>query len=93
MPGEQYDFPTAVHTFRLHPTPTDDMVTKAVAAGQVGRAYSRVCRRKLRSHLLQQCQQHGVHFMDAAVSNIEIGQGSQSLSTVELAGGKKLQAR
>ena len=72
---------------------TSEAAQKYVWHGQVGRAYARVCRRKLRRHLLQQCQQHGVNFLNAEVSNIDIGQGSNTLSTVGLVGGTNLKAR
>ncbi len=59
---------------------------------RVGREYGRVCRRKLRAHLLGACEEAGVRFMAAEVTGVELAADGAS-SSVVTAAGQTLSAR
>ena len=59
---------------------------------RIGRQYGRVCRRRLRDHLLQQCQQHGVQFLPGMMQQLGNEQVSQT-ATIHLADGQTVKSR
>ena len=59
---------------------------------RIGRQYGRVCRRKLRNHLLQQCQEHGVQFKAGLMHQMETQQTSDTAS-IRLADGQIVHSR
>jgi lycopene epsilon-cyclase len=59
---------------------------------RIGRQYGRVCRRKLRKHLLQRCQTNGVQFMAGMMDELETEQTSDT-ATIRLADGQVVRSR
>jgi lycopene epsilon-cyclase len=59
---------------------------------RIGRQYGRVCRRKLRKHLLQRCQTNGVQFMAGMMDELETEQTSDT-ATIHLADGQVVRSR
>ncbi|KAK9814677.1 hypothetical protein WJX72_009604 [[Myrmecia] bisecta] len=59
---------------------------------RVGRAYGRVCRRRLREHLLQKCQASGVQFLAGEVVDIDADNNATS-SQLQLADGTLIKSR
>ena len=59
---------------------------------RIGRQYGRVCRRKLRKHLLQRCQANGVQFMAGMMDELETEQTSDT-ATIRLADGQVVRSR
>ena len=59
---------------------------------RIGRQYGRVCRRRLRDHLLQQCQQNGVQFLPGMMQQLGSEQVSQTAS-ICLADGQTVKSR
>ena len=59
---------------------------------RVGRAYGRVCRRRLRKQLLQDCADAGVAFFPAEVEDIQAQAGAQ-LTSLRCAGGAVVRCR
>ena len=59
---------------------------------RVGRQYGRVCRRRLRKHLLQRCRDHGVQFLAGMMHELETEQASHT-AIIHLADGQKVKSR
>lgn len=59
---------------------------------KIGRQYGRVCRRKLRKHLLQRCQDNGVQFLAGMMDDLETEQTSDT-ARIHLADGQVVQSR
>ena len=59
---------------------------------RIGRQYGRVCRRKLRKHLLQRCQDNGVQFLAGIMNELETEQTSDT-ATIRLADGQVVRSR
>lgn len=59
---------------------------------RIGRQYGRVCRRKLRKHLLQRCQANNVQFMAGMMDELETEQTSDT-ATIRLADGQIVRSR
>ena len=59
---------------------------------RVGRPYGRVCRRRLREHLLGRCAAAGVRYLDAEVTAAACEDGQQAAS-LQLADGRTLRCR
>lgn len=61
---------------------------------RIGRQYGRVCRRRLRTHLLQRCQQNGVQFLAGLMHELETEQSSETATaTIRLADGQVIRSR
>lgn len=59
---------------------------------RVGRPYARVCRRKLRSHLVAACRDAGVAFVAGDVSKVD-AQAAGAAASLTCSGGAAIQAR
>ena len=61
---------------------------------RIGRQYGRVCRRRLRTHLLQRCQQNGVQFLAGLMHELETEQTSETATaSIRLADGQVIKSR
>ena len=61
---------------------------------RVGRQYGRVCRRRLRKHLLQQCQKNGVQFLPGLMHEMDAQQASDTATaSIRLADGQVVRSR
>ncbi|KAL3158840.1 hypothetical protein ABBQ32_011564 [Trebouxia sp. C0010 RCD-2024] len=61
---------------------------------RIGRQYGRVCRRRLRKHLLQRCQQNGVQFLAGLMHEMETEQTSDMATAgIRLADGQVVRSR
>ena len=61
---------------------------------RIGRQYGRVCRRRLRTHLLQRCQQNGVQFLAGFMHELETEQTSETATaSIRLADGQVIRSR
>lgn len=61
---------------------------------RIGRQYGRVCRRRLRTHLLQRCQQNGVQFLAGLMHELETEQTSETATaSIRLADGQVIRSR
>lgn len=61
---------------------------------RIGRQYGRVCRRRLRKHLLQRCQQNGVQFLAGLMHELETEQSSDTATAkIKLADGRVIRSR
>ncbi|PSC69034.1 lycopene epsilon chloroplastic [Micractinium conductrix] len=72
----------------------DDAVCffKEAQMTRVGRPYGRVCRRRLRAHLLERCAAAGVQFLEAEVADTSCSGDSQS-AELHLTDGRTLRCR
>ena len=59
---------------------------------RIGRQYGRVCRKRLRNHLLDQCQQSGVQYLPGMMQQLDSQQVSQA-ACVRLADGQVVKSR
>ena len=61
---------------------------------RIGRQYGRVCRRRLRKHLLQQCQENGVRFLPGLMHEMDTEQNlDTATASIKLADGQVVRSR
>lgn len=61
---------------------------------RIGRQYGRVCRRRLRKHLLERCQRNGVKFLAGLMHELETEQASDTATaSIRLADGQVVRSR